>query len=1346
MAIIYTYPVVTPTADDYILGTDATDASKPTKNFTIQSIIDLITGDTQGLSAVLTEGNDAGAQAAINFTNLSGSGSVTFGSFTDGTLTITGGNLTTTGNGTFTNITGTLQTAAQPNVTSLGTLTSLSVNTSVTGTAVVTTLTAPGDNLKIASTKAIVDYVGTNPPGAESLAATLAVGNTTGGTDIAVSAGDDITFTNTSKLLMGTTTADILEIYGDSSDSFIIDKSPGALKLQTSLLSVLNEAGAETILTGTDGGSVDLYYDNTKRLETLNTGAKVTGAFEATTTGTFAGVINSGAYTDSSGDVGSAGQILTSTVTGTNWVTEAPLYTWIIEADSGTGSPYTVASGDTIDFVGVGSISTAWDNATKELRISSSNPDGSGAANQVTYWSDADTITGAAGFTFAGGATGKVTVAGELEAGTLSDGTFSGSSGTYTGGVSITSTTFVGALTGNADTATALASAGTIQLDAGSGATLGVGSDAVTYTSGGNITLTTTLQNTTVTGKTLTGLPTPAAASVTAADTILEGIGKLQSQINGIANGLQYQGTWNANTNSPTLASGGGEATSGTTTSTTANKLVDSGANFTATVTIGDKVINQVDGQTALVSAIDSATVLALDADIMLTGEAYTIDNSPFITQGHYYVVSVAGSTSLNGISDWVVGDWVIAGATNVWEKLDNTAVQGTGTANYLTKWNATGVSAIVDSGVTDDGSTIKLLNDVELGNTASDTLLVKGPTTFDENVRFDKSISIGAAYGTAGQVLTSGGGSGAINTWTTPSSWGYVESVTASDGILIGGTAVDPTVAIRYADSDAAGTIKNAIEVVATAAPVATDMLWFSDADANTNINEIKKATIADIVDLGNETLSEVLSNGNTTGATKISVNNSSSGVDLIDDTKIRFGDIAGTPDLEIYHTAGANSIIKATVSSPTAGPLLIQSDNLELQASSVSEKFLTTSVNAELNLFYNNVKKFETTATGIKVPGTILELEGATPTLTIDDSTTNAGDLTVNVGSSIATYTSEGESTGPTYGQHVFKQKDGPSGTLRTIMTLAADQNVDLVGGIDTSTHLTTSGVVKTSDGSAGAPAYTFSSEATLGLYRAGADILGIDANTIRYRMGSATHAQLSYSASSVEFNVGNGLTTSTTGKLIIEGLCKTTIEQNLSVTGAGVTFTYGYNATPADGGNLQFTSSNGTVLNLKNDRTAQLNDYGSGTNTGTAVYNLEVDSSGNIIETSSTNPSGKGGIFHGSKTFTAGAAASNLFTLTRANTGTLVFDVWLTSGDSSSESICKRYTVARAHAVTTTVPYNKLIDSGPDGSNDFTVSFLGDATTGVECKIAATGADQTVSYTVQVGYDSVNALTVA
>jgi len=71
-----------------------------------------------------------------------------------------------------------------------------------------------------------------------------------------------------------------------------------------------------------------------------------------------------------------------------------------------------------------------------------------------------------------------------------------------------------------------------------------------------------------------------------------------------------------------------------------------------------------------------------------------------------------------------------------------------------------------------------------------------------------------------------------------------------------------------------------------------------------------------------------------------------------------------------------------------------------LELQASSVSEKFLTTSVNAELNLFYNNVKKFETTATGVTVTGStttsnVLIVNGAN---TRNLSTNGSGYLTVS------------------------------------------------------------------------------------------------------------------------------------------------------------------------------------------------------------------------------------------------------------------------------------------------------------------------------------------------------------
>ena len=41
-------------------------------------------------------------------------------------------------------------------------------------------------------------------------------------------------------------------------------------------------------------------------------------------------------------------------------------------------------------------------------------------------------------------------------------------------------------------------------------------------------------------------------------------------------------------------------------------------------------------------------------------------------TQGYYYIVSVAGSTNLNGITDWNVGDWAIFDGT-AWQQVDNT-------------------------------------------------------------------------------------------------------------------------------------------------------------------------------------------------------------------------------------------------------------------------------------------------------------------------------------------------------------------------------------------------------------------------------------------------------------------------------------------------------------------------------------------------------------------------------------------------------------------------------------------------------------------------------------------------
>jgi len=63
--------------------------------------------------------------------------------------------------------------------------------------------------------------------------------------------------------------------------------------------------------------------------------------------------------------------------------------------------------------------------------------------------------------------------------------------------------------------------------------------------------------------------------------------------------------------------------------------------------------------------------------DVSYQGTWNASTNTPTLTssvgtKGYYYVVDVAGSTNLNGITDWKVGDWAIFNGT-VWQKVDNT-------------------------------------------------------------------------------------------------------------------------------------------------------------------------------------------------------------------------------------------------------------------------------------------------------------------------------------------------------------------------------------------------------------------------------------------------------------------------------------------------------------------------------------------------------------------------------------------------------------------------------------------------------------------------------------------------
>jgi len=961
MAIIYSYPTVTPEKTDLVLGTDVSVPGKPTKNFTVQSIIDLVTTATGDLQFVLNLGNTA-TGVDINLTNNAFRG----GSFvTTAGATVSGTTGTGFTNVTSTEFTGTIATAAQPNITSLGTLSALVISGPISGTSLIVNSALSGaQNDNVVSALAIKTYVDNKVGLYDTLQEVLANGNTTSGSDIVVSAGDDVTFTDTSKILMGTTAVDNFEIYNDSANSIVIDRSPGALKLQTSLLSVRDEADTTQTISASAAGAVELYHAGDKKIETLAGGAKVTGAFQATTSGTFVNLINTGTYSDSSGDVGTAGQLLSSTGSGTNWVTEVPLYNWSLE---GTAIP----SGTAVTITDGTNITTTWDATNFDLTIATTGvPDGSGAANQVTYWSDADTLTGAAGFTFAGGATGKVAIAGELEVGgVLTDGTFTGSAGTYTDYVSITSTDFVGALTGNANTATALASSGAISLSGDAESTGG----PYTYTSGGAVTISTTIANTTVTGKTLFNLPTPSSQVISDSDTILEALSYLQGQITGIPQGLVYKGTWDASTNTPTLASGTG-------------------------------------------------------------------------TTGEFYIVSVAGTTNLDGITDWQVGDWAIfveVGATDTWQKIDNTsAILGSGTANKIAKW--TGSNTLATGLIADDGTDVTIGNsgnlivegNTTLGNADTDTTTVKGPGVFEKTTQFNVGIGLSSTpdYGTAGQVLTSGGGSATANTWTTPTtgtvtSVGLTETgdaltitnspITSSGDINIAGAGAStdyingelnlvtfPTVdnyqywtlagdsgtpqnitstnTATIAGGNGINTLipgsstdtinvnidyigaDNAILSAPAGTPAATDELWFNNADVSNG--SIQRATIADIVDLGNETLSQVLSNGNTSSGSNILVSEGDN-LDIArgatSNSKLTFG----TNIMEIWAEAGTGSPSPSYIKQSSGYPLNILTDELNIKDKANSETYISATINGSVDLYYNNSKTFETTNGGINI-----------------------------------------------------------------------------------------------------------------------------------------------------------------------------------------------------------------------------------------------------------------------------------------------------------------------------------------------------------------------------------------
>ena len=818
MAIIYSYPVITPTVDDLLLGTDQGGDGKPTKNFTVQSIVDLLQSGATGLGAVIEINSSAKSaagsnQSAIDFLNISGTGTVTFNSFSDGIMSVSGGvgtNFVSIASTDFTgNLTGVVKNGSsiqgdvtgvtQPVGTSNTKLATTEFVMNKVDPSVLTFIGTSGGNqtvnlaaqtFSILGTANQIESVGT----AQKITFRFPTAGVTlpdGSVATTQAATDDSTKIATTAFVHRKNDAQDLDFIGDTGTSSVL------LNSQT----LDFEGTANQIVTAVTAQKVKF---------SLPSSVIISGTFFATEfQGALAGTINSG----TTGVTQTANNNSTKIATTAYVDNAAGAKTLSYQADAaGTGTmPFTMnLSTDDLDIAGGTNINTstlAVTTGADPKAVITVNLDD---AVTISGTSKADTFT-----TTAGTATWVTTV--------------------LDGFTAITSDLFTGPLSGNASSATALASSGAISL---SGDTTSTGGPH-TYTSGGAVTIPTTIANTTVTAKTLLNLPTPTSTVITASDTILAAMAKLQGQITGIPQGLVYKGTWNANTNTPTLASGTG-----------------------------------------------------------VTGE--------------FYIVSVAGNTNLDGITDWQVGDWAIfveVGATDTWQKIDNSqSITGSGATNKITKWTA---PTVLGTGlIEDDGTNVTIGNsgnlivegNTTLGNADTDSTTVKGPAVFEETLRINEGISLGAnTYGTAGQVLTSGGGSASVNTWTTPTT-GTVTSVTAGTGITIGGTAADPTVAIDYLGTDNAILSAPQENGIAT-----TDTVWFSDATDD----NIKKTTVANLIALdGARSLSATLAVGNTSGANDII---------MADDQSINLG--TNSDLVIVYNSAGDFGRI-----NNTSGHLYIQ------------------------------------------------------------------------------------------------------------------------------------------------------------------------------------------------------------------------------------------------------------------------------------------------------------------------------------------------------------------------------------------------------------------------------------
>jgi hypothetical protein len=431
-------------------------------------------------------------------------------------------------------------------------------------------------------------------------------------------------------------------------------------------------------------------------------------------------------------------------------------------------------------------------------------------------------------------------------------------------------------------------------------------------------------------------------------------------------------------------------------------------------------------------------------------------------TKGYYYVVSVAGSTNLNGITDWQVGDWAVYNGS-VWQKIDNTdavtSVNGftgtvvltttdvaEGTNQYFTTARArTSVSA--GTGISYDSGTGVITNsspslggDVVGPASATDNAIARYDTTTGKLLQ-NSVVTIGDTGATTGITTLS-----ASTSLTTP-----IVQATNSAGLALKNSAGTTQISMGAGGGDNASinvsTNINGTNAQIDISPTGTGHVHMKPTGtgsieiAPTNVGTMDNMTI------GATTARAI------TGTTITATTFSGSGASLTSIPNSALVNSAIT--INGTSTSLGGSISVGTVTSVTGTSPVVSSGG---NTPAISMPAATTSVSGYLtstdwNTFNN------------KGSGTVTSVSGTTGRITSTGGTTPVIDLA----SGVATVGTTGSSTLipvvtiDTYGRVTsITTASNPQGTVTSVGGTGTVSGISLSGTVTSSGNLTLGGTL--------------------------------------------------------------------------------------------------------------------------------------------------------------------------------------------------------------------------------------------------------------------------------------------